>query len=256
MKNSIERYNQLIIDELGMDNDFESLENLTPMQIERLKLAHSKGIGSPVIKNALGRMVTVPGNPTPNSYVGQVDLFLQYDRGADLNEVLPVPIFSVLSRYGLYKGLEYYGLGRITAVSDTPNAQGRDEITYSDGTLGARILVQGINFDYMSLLNNSRSDELQIDKIRFQCDAGLEASFFNTGIKTYGRTALGKTFSNDSVPFLSQQSPVQYRGNILDVDAKLKVQKDLGFVYYMPKFTEVGESKLIVSLFLKSFTRK
>jgi hypothetical protein len=259
----LEKYNDMIMNELiNVDEDFESyenLDNLTGIQLKQVqqKLMQRKGgFGSPMQKAATGKQGTAAINPNPDSYVGQIDLKIWYDRGTTLNEVLPVPFFAPIQRYGFFKGIEYTETGRIVNLQENPVANGADLIRYSNGADEAIIYIEGMNFDYMTLLEAIKNDEFEISKIRLLCEKGLDTFFFTTGIKTYGRTSFGKHFSNDSIPFISQNSPVAYKDNILDLDFKMNIQKDLGYVYNMPKHDIIQESALIMSLFIKRFIRK
>jgi hypothetical protein len=200
----------------------------------------------------------MPGNPPAGSFVAQFDFKAYYTSIGSSNvqtDTLPIPLFMPLHEASNYKGID-----TPTGVSISGTSL-KDvySLTYSKtGFSDAVLAIEGLTSSWGVLQRGILSlEEYELSKVRLSVEGGLETYFFSTYMKLFGRSALGKTFMNDSVPFISQKSPLQYDKTILDLDVKLHIQKDTGIVYGMPAPTFIGtNSPITFSLFVSRLARK
>jgi len=264
--NSIELYQKQLAKALknsdiesyeGYDDDYEELDDLENYRFRRG--FSRRGFGMPLIKRASkGYSGRLPGNMPASSFVAQYDFKVYYiDKGNvnPINDTLPVPLFMPLHEISNYNGIEMPSGVVVTEVDKSDKytiyyrREGQDE---------ASLIIEGLTGPWGVLQQGVLSlEEFDITKVRLSVESGQESKFFSTYLKLFGRSSLGKTFLNDSVPFLSQKSPLQYDKTILDVDVKLHVQKDTGLIYGMPAPASMDLYKPITfSLFISGLARK
>jgi len=266
--NSIELYQKQLAKALrnsdiesyeGYDDDYEELDDLENFRFARRGFSRRGRFGMPLIRRAKGYSGRLPGNVPASAFVAQYDFKLRYShRGAvqKIDDTLPVPLFMPLHEISNYNGIEMPSGVVITSIEDND----KYEITYhKDGYDDAKIIIEGLTSSWGVLQRGILSgEEFDITKVRLSVESGQETKFFSTYLKLFGRSSLGKTFLNDSVPFLSQKSPLQYDKTILDVDVKLHVQKDTGLIYGMPSalITDDVNKTITFSLFISGMARK
>jgi len=260
--NTIELYRKQLLKALKRKDveSFEDLENIENYDENYESLRMRGGFGLPLFKSASRpHMPGLPGNPSAQAYVAQYDFKIYYlSHRERITKTLPVPIFMPLFTQSLYRGcLDLPQNILLTNVSLNENLV----IDYVDTSVAgsqAKIVVEGLTSDYTSLhLGILSSEEYEISKIRLTCTEGFEQEFFNTYIKAFGRTSLGKVYQQDTIPFISQKSPLQFAKNILDIDVKVHIQKDSGLIYGMPSAEIIGDNAPVTfSLFITKLNRK
>jgi len=215
------------------------------------------GFGLPMFKQAKNRIVRgLPGNMPANSFVAQYDFKISYTSigGTPIDDMLPVPLFMPLHEISGYKGID---MPTGVTISNL-NLKDKYELTYTkSGRTDTIITIEGLTSSWGVLQRGILSlEEFDINKIRLTVAEANANKFFSTFMKLFGRSSIGKTFLNDNVPFLSQQSPLQYAKNILDLDVRLHIQKDTGIVYGMPAPATVSAGDGITfSVFVSALAR-
>jgi hypothetical protein len=132
------------------------------------------------------------------------------------------------------------------------------ELNYFKAPNSSIVKIVGLTSSWGVLMKGILTgEEYELTKIRLTAPSGYEDKFFSTYIKLFGRTSLGKTYLNDTVPFLSQKSPLQYDKTILDIDIRFTIQKDNGLIYGMPAPIVLPINVPITfSLFISKLVRK
>ncbi len=235
-------------------SDFDSYE----ANYEENFLKTAGGLGLPMIKRATARPTGIAGNPSPKSYVAQIDLRISYLQQTEgrLNAKLDVPLFAPELAFAQYPRLETYNSGISLNMGNVFNTGGVMEYMYYNSSEYIKIKVEGVNFYYTPFLMSLMTSEVRLSKIRFKAPhEDAAAYFFNTRLKTYGISNTGKVFDDDSLPFLSQSSPLQYDKRILDVDVNVILQKDRGLIYQMPEYNAISTNPLTLSLFIEAIAR-
>jgi hypothetical protein len=161
-----------------------------------------------------------------------------------------MPIHEV----SLYNGIDMPSGVTITYVG----AFNIYKIAYAKGEDQAEVTITGLTGSWGVLMKGILTgEEYELTKIRLTAPSGYEDKFFSTYIKLFGRTSLGKTYLNDTVPFLSQKSPLQYDKTILDIDVRATIQKDNGLIYGMPAPSILSKDiPITFSLFISKLARK
>lgn len=255
--NSIELYKKQLAKAL-LNKNVESYEdNYDGEDYENLRMRG--GFGLPQFKQAKNRpTIGLPGNAPANSFVAQYDFKVYYSTvgtTAPITDTLPVPLFMPLHEISLYNGIDLPSGISISAIS----TKDKYELTYSKtGKDSAIVIIEGLTSSWGVLQRGIISlEEYDLNKIRLSVGSGYEQHFFTTYLKLFGRTSLGKTYQNDSVPFISQQSPLQYDKTKLDLDVKLHIQKDSGLIYGMPSPETIGvNTPITFSVFISGLARK
>lgn len=253
--NSIELYKKQLAKAL-LTKNVESYEDIEGEDYENLRMRG--GFGLPQFKQAQRRTTGgLPGNVSANSFVAQYDFKVYYSTiGANpITDTLPVPLFMPLHEISLYNGIDLPSGISITGIS----VKDKYELSYSKTDKdNASVTIEGLTSSWGVLQRGIVSlEEYDLNKIRLSVGSGHEQHFFTTFLKLFGRTSLGKTYQNDSVPFISQQSPLQYDKTKLDLDVKLHIQKDSGLIYGMPSPATIGANAPITfSVFISGIARK
>jgi hypothetical protein len=250
--NTIDLYRKQLLKALKR-KDVESFENLEDYENLRMR----GGFGLPQFKTAQSpQQAAIPGNPPAQSYVAQYDFKIFYSVHGDtrITDILPVPLFMPIHEISLYNGVDM-PVGVILANSTIDNIY---EFTFIKGENYSTLKILGLTSSWGVLMKSILTgEEYELTKIRLTAPSGHEDKFFSTYIKLFGRTSLGKTYLNDTVPFLSQKSPLQYDKTILDIDIRFTIQKDNGLIYGMPAPAVLSINiPITFSLFISKLVRK
>jgi len=254
--NTIDLYRKQLLKALKR-KDIESYEDLENYNEDYENFRMRGGFGLPQFKTAQNpQQAAIPGNPPAQSYVAQYDFKVYYISHSEtrITDILPVPLFMPIQEISLYQGIDLPS--GVTFV----NATFSDiySLAYMKGSHISEVKIVGLTSSWGVLMKGILTgEEYQLNKIRLTAPSGHEDKFFSTYIKLFGRTSLGKTYLNDTVPFLSQKSPLQYDKTILDIDVRFTIQKDNGLIYGMPAPSTLATNiPITFSLFISKLVRK
>jgi len=254
--NTIDLYRKQLLKALKR-RDIESYEDFENYNEDYENLRMRGGFGLPQFKTAQSpQQAAIPGNPPAKSYVAQYDFKVYYTVHSEtrINEILPVPLFMPIHEISLYNGIDMPS----GVILTTTNLSNIYVYRYLKGNQNTDLEIVGLTSSWGVLMKGILTgEEYELTKIRLTTPYGFEDKFFSTYIKLFGRTSLGKTYLNDTVPFLSQKSPLQYDKTILDIDLRFTIQKDNGLIYGMPAPTVLPINVPITfSLFISKLVRK
>jgi len=250
--NTIDLYRKQLLKALKR-RDVESFENLEDYENLRMR----GGFGLPQFKTAQSpQQAAIPGNPPSQSYVAQYDFKVYYSTHSEtrINDIIPIALFMPVHEISLYNGIDMPSAMTLTNAS----FMNEYELTYFKGSQNSNVKIVGLTSSWGVLMKGILTgEEYELTKIRLTAPSGHEDKFFSTYIKLFGRTSLGKTYLNDTVPFLSQKSPLQYDKTILDIDVSFTIQKDNGLIYGMPAPAVLSINiPITFSLFISKLVRK
>ena len=250
--NTIDLYRKQLLKALKR-RDVESFENLEDYENLRMR----GGFGLPQFKTAQSpQQAAIPGNPPAQSYVAQYDFKVYYSTQTDRipENIIPVPLFMPIQEIGLYTGIDMPS----GVILQSPTFSDSYIFSYRKGESLFSITIEGLTSSWGVLMKGILTgEEYELTKIRLTAPSGYEDKFFSTYIKLFGRTSLVKTYLNDTVPFLSQKSPLQYDKTILDLDVRFTIQKDNGLIYGMPAPAVLPVNiPITFSLFISKLVRK
>ncbi|NMD01074.1 MAG: hypothetical protein GYA62_15330 [Bacteroidales bacterium] len=246
----------------------QSLENLTQAQIESFKLQNPvlfnqvlnrfRQTGRPIPKN-----IVIAGNVEAAKLAAQIDLkFTMFDTPIVNPEpagIVNVILFNTIGFFENYAGISNNGLNgnynlnpiqqRVEIAYPLPN----NPLTFINAALTCNQRA------YTSVLLAMLTDKIESFKIRLNAPRGIADQIFQSNFESIKRSTFGKT-DRDSIPVSSQFSPAQFQPNILDIDAKLKFNKEEGMLMQLPYFGGGGGGtiagyELTMSFFINDFSK-
>jgi len=114
--------------------------------------------------------------------------------------------------------------------------------------------VSGIQQMYTAFLNATKTDSFTCFKMRLKTTLAMAPYVFAMNIKDYTKSFFGKGDFND-IPVGSQESPMQQKDYILDLDCKFEITKEKGLALVVPyNFAISGSYNILISLFINQFS--
>lgn len=251
------------LEKIAAKGDFEAyevmeqLENFTPAQIEAFKQKNPQLFAQMINRfkstgRAIPQNVIIAGNVAASALAAQLDIVLTVTSDAGKGN-LEVYLFNELQKWANYRGLSQ-GLGAQHTVFVEQVTTGRHGFAYADGGNNQTIFVSAIQQQYTAFMNALKTDKFSVFKMRLKTDNAMAGEVFSMNISHYTKTLFGKADFN-SIPVASQESPMQYKTNILDIDCKFDISKENGLYMVIPYDFAAKSSYLIgVSLFINNFS--